>query len=271
MIIVLILHYLSLLFLIILIILSCIILSNQNNSQQKEELSLMNQQEGYSRIFPIELQQKTGNQREKAFTTIYQQKLWGKEHPNGFGSLNEFTKNDKMSLLYLIKKYNIQNIFDVPCGTYSWMHEVIDTTGIQYTGMDIVKEQVDTNRKKYPQHSFLHGDMTVSKFQSFDLIFSKEGTQHMTETSTLSFLERVQESKSKYLCLTHYDVSFNTDDTYDTINGIPDLESGAYREQNFLLPPYSLSAKMKLLDMFYIRNNIATKNSQYLLFFQVMN
>jgi len=221
-------------------------------------------------FYYFSIKEKYNNYRESAFTKIYKEKLWGKEHPNGFGSLDIYTINDRNALSIILNKYDIKTMIDVPCGTMSWIYPVIKDKNIQYTGMDIVKEQIDNNRKNYPQYTFIHSDMTLHKMDRYDLVFSKEGTQHMTEKSTIMFLNNVKKSNSKYICLTHYEIPENNDDKIDIIKGISDLESGAYREQNFLLPPYNKFFE-KMEEKFYIRNNFTTHSAQFLILFKINN
>ena len=54
------------------------------------------------------MKEKYANRREKAFTHIYKNKLWGTAHPNGFGSIDIHTENDRNALSTIIKKYNIK-------------------------------------------------------------------------------------------------------------------------------------------------------------------
>lgn len=217
---------------------------------------------------PVVIVENHVNNHEKAFTRIYKNKLWGTDHPNGFGSLDHYTENDRRALLTIINKYNIKTMLDVPCGTVSWINLVLKESDIDYSGMDIVKEQIIENKKRYPEYKFIHGDMTETRIGKYDLVFSKEGTQHITEKATLRFLDNLKKSGSTYACLTHYEIPQNSDDNAHLTDKIPDLESGAYREQNFLLPPYR-DYFDKVLEKFYIRHNIQTHNSQYLILFKI--
>ena len=222
----------------------------------------------YSQTQSLIIENHTMNHHEKSFTHIYKNRLWGIDHPNGFGSLDKYTVNDRLALSSIINKYNIKTMLDVPCGTVSWINMVLKNIRIDYTGMDIVKEQIRDNKQKFPEYKFIHGDMTQTRIGKYDLIFSKEGTQHITEPATLNFLKNVKKSGSTYLCITHYDIPRNDDSIVSTSTGIPDLESGGYREQNFLLPPYH-DYFNRVLEKFYIRQNIDTHNSQYLILFQI--
>ena len=208
------------------------------------------------------------NPREQAFTTIYRQRLWGTEHPNGFGSLPVHTMTDQRVLCEILQRWKIETMLDVPCGTVSWIANVLEQyPSLQYTGMDIVKDQILDNQRRFPQHTFVHADMTLASLGRYDLIFSKEGTQHMTKDATLAFLGAVKRSGSKYLCVTHYEIPENREEAIDPRPGIPDLPSGAYREQNFRLPPYNVFPTV--LGQWWIRKHISTQSSQYLLLMAV--
>jgi len=206
---------------------------------------------------------------EKSFTDIYHGKLFGSDHPNGAGSMDENTVRDREVLSAVIQKYNIHSMLDAPCGLFTWMKLVLSPfPTIRYSGMDIVKDQVDTNQNNYPLYQFIHGDISTHKLGKHDLIFSKEGTQHLKENTTLGFLQNVVDSGSTYLLITSYDVPENSDKNVDKDAPLQQLDAGGYREQNMLLPPYSYYLK-KPLERFWIRKNPFTKTDQYLQLFQL--
>lgn len=202
---------------------------------------------------------------ENVFTDIYQNKKWGSIHPNGFGSLTQNALNDISALQTVFKKYNIQSMYDAPCGTFSWIQEALPPS-IQYTGIDIVKQQILHNRQHFPQHSFIHADITSFSWSPpKDLIFCKECIQHLSEQDTLRFLQGVTNSQCRYLLITHFDVKHNSEQTVDKPEW--DIHNGGYREQNLLLSPYR-EYLSEPIETFFIRKTFS-QHSQYLLLFDL--
>jgi hypothetical protein len=213
--------------------------------------------------------QKEQYDREKSFTDIFRQKLWGSNHPNGEGSLDENTQEDCDALIDVLKKYRINTMLDAPCGLFSWMRRVLhELPHVDYSGMDIVKDQVEQNKKHYPSLTFFQGDVSVYPLKKYDLVFSKECTQHLKESTTLDFLRNILKSGSTYLLITSFDVPVNSDDNIDPGSPLRNLDEGAYREQNLLLPPYS-DLLVHPMERFFIRKNPYTQTPQYLQLFRL--
>ena len=214
-------------------------------------------------------QQKETYDRQKSFTDIYRGKLFGSSHPNGEGSLEKNTLQDRDALVRVIQQYNISTMLDAPCGLFSWMRHVTKKIPhLKYSGMDIVTDQIVENKKKYPSLTFFQGDVATFPLGRYDLVFSKEGTQHLKEKTTLDFLRQVLQSGSTYLLITSYDVPVNSDENIDPGSPLRVLDEGAYREQNFLLPPYS-HLLTSPIERFFIRKNPYTKTDQYLQLFRI--
>jgi len=213
------------------------------------------------------------SKKADAFTKIYKNRWWGNQHPNGPGSWIENTQQDQQAIHDVLTRYEIRTMLDVPCGTLSWLSHVLQHhPEVSYTGMDIVEEQVQENQKAFPWHRFLHGDMSKTSFQQYDLVFSKEGTQHMTREDTLRFLKAVRASGSKYLLCTSYDLPRNDETIIDTTHEIHSLEEGAYREQDFTKPPYSDVLTSPPIERYFIRYAIAAQHTpQYLLLFSLQS
>ena len=85
---------------------------------------------------------------EERFSKIYQSNYWiDNESKSGAGSNFESTKNIKFHLPILIKKFNIESIFDAPCGDFNWIDHVLRETNVDYIGSDIVEELILSNKK----------------------------------------------------------------------------------------------------------------------------
>jgi len=85
---------------------------------------------------------------ENIFTEIYKKNYWGdKDTISGTGSNLIQTKLIIESIPNILKEYKISTILDIPCGNFYWMNNV-NLNGINYIGVDIVKELIEANTRK---------------------------------------------------------------------------------------------------------------------------
>lgn len=98
------------------------------------------------------------------------------------------TTNEKMTnrtIEKILKKYNVQNVLDLTCGTGSQVFHLLKC-GFEVTGSDISKGMLRIAKRKAKQEKikikFLHGDMrniNVGKFDAAITIFNAIG--HLTK------------------------------------------------------------------------------------------
>src|SRR5688572_773801 len=86
----------------------------------------------------------------KVFNRIYHGNEWGsKESVSGPGSTLKTTEDLRKELPGFLKSLGIKSMLDAPCGDCNWISK-IDLSNIDYTGVDIVPELIESNKKKYP-------------------------------------------------------------------------------------------------------------------------
>jgi cyclopropane fatty-acyl-phospholipid synthase-like methyltransferase len=132
-------------------------------------------------------------------------------------------------------------MLDIPCGDMVWMSVFLaNRPDIVYTGMDIVPDLIRRHTQKYAERlnwQFeLHDIVAEPLSASYDLIFSRDMTQHLTTGDTLRVLNHFSISGSAFAMLTTYPTSNNSKEL-DLTNKI---DSMRYFEQNLESPPYSL-------------------------------
>jgi hypothetical protein len=190
---------------------------------------------------------KADLERSKAFFIVYNTSYWGSlESRSGGGSTMFYTEKVREMIPKYIKKYNITSFFDSPCGDLNWMKAVEFPPGIEYVGVDVVREMVVGLRNKYKgneQYNFVHRDTVMyPPFKSFDLIFSRDQLQHLSHAERIKIIQNWENSGSKYVLTTFYT------DAWD--NG--DLD-GYYstRNINLMEHPYNFAEP---LEQFIDRN-----------------
>jgi hypothetical protein len=129
-------------------------------------------------------------------------------------------------------------MLDLPCGDLVWMKEYLkDRTDIEYTGMDIVGPLIEQHSNmfsdKYPW-SFIQHDIVKEPLPAkFDLIFSRQMTQHLGTEDTMRVLQHFSDGAS-FLLITNYPATSHNRplDTTTTYR---------FRPQNLNISPFNLA------------------------------
>lgn len=188
---------------------------------------------------------------EKIFTFIYNNNLWfSRESASGRGSTLESAQVLIEELPKLLKKYKVEKMLDAACGDFNWMKEV--DLGVDYIGIDIVKEIVDANSKEYANEArtFKNLNFIEDELPKVDLILCRDVFIHIPNKTILRALENFKSSGAKYLLTT----------TYNKINRNFNMFPGGFRKLNLENPPFNLGAPLDVIkepyDVFFDREKI---------------
>ena len=189
---------------------------------------------------------ESDSQRQASFQKIFKTKEWDKTAESVSGDGSSLTSaQEEIAILHsviedlkFILKKPVISILDVPCGDMNWMHRFLDTRDdVDYTGVDIVPEIINDNKKKFVKNSwrFLHHDIVAAPLKkSYDLIHCRHLLQHLTHRDVLTALQHISTSGTKFLLTT----------TFANIGRNGELNPGAHarvRMLNLGLPPFSLT------------------------------
>jgi SAM-dependent methyltransferase len=168
---------------------------------------------------------------QQTFTNIYENNLWcSPESVSGGGSEMQNTAVIRRELPYLLQKFGIQSILDIPCGDWNWMKDV-DLCGASYIGADIVEPLIQKNKETYKGVDFRVLDLTKDTLPKVDLIFVRDCLGHLSNDNVSLALRNCQESGAKYLLATSF--------TKWDMN--PDVENGGWKCINLMIPPFQLN------------------------------
>lgn len=166
----------------------------------------------------------------EVFEKIYQNNLWAsKESKSGSGSEYNNTRAIREELPFLIKKFGIKSVLDIPCGDFNWMQHV-DLTGIDYIGADIVPQVIESNKSKYTDRDFRVLDLCSSDLPKADLIFTRDCLGHLSNQNVHRAIENIKRSGSLYLLAT----------TFCKYNHNPDIQDGGWKCINLMIEPFYL-------------------------------
>lgn len=150
--------------------------------------------------------------------------------------------NAKMYIEYLrdfLKTKQITSVVDLGCGDWQ-IARLIDWSGIQYTGIDVVKSVIEKNKKEFSAKNitFIRADGIDYTLPRADLLICKDVLQHLPFNDIAQVLPQL--SKFKY-CILVNDVDPVTLTCENT-----DLPRGHYRVLDMTLPPFSLKGRKVL-------------------------
>lgn len=174
---------------------------------------------------------------ENAFTQVYESAGWAANSEgqgcSGPGSNLENTRLYRVFLQAFLQDHNIRSVVDVGCGDWEFS-QTIDWKGINYTGFDVVKYVIESNRKRFGSDhiQFVHGDATSMNLPKADLLICKEVLQHLSTEDVQRFLKQLP--KFKYCLLTN-DVN---PQTFTSENR--DICPPGYRTLDLTKPPFNL-------------------------------
>lgn len=179
---------------------------------------------------------------EDAFTTIYQEGVWGVlsdgSGSSGEGSLPNNTIQYMEFLQGFMNTHNIRSIVDAGCGAWEFSQHM-DWDGIDYLGIDVVKKVVDKNIDEFSKDNihFMQGNFVNMDLPKADLIVCKDVLQHLPKEDILKFIKQLK--KYKYCIITNdkkMDASVNEREELNHL----EIEKGAYRPIDLELEPFNL-------------------------------
>jgi predicted 2-oxoglutarate/Fe(II)-dependent dioxygenase YbiX len=135
----------------------------------------------------------------------------------------------RKELAYLLERYDIKSILDIPCGDFSWMKEV-NKDGIDYTGADSNATLIAQNRAAHPGTRFELMDVTHSTLPKVDLVIVRDCLGHFSNANAIKAIENIQRSGSKYLLAT----------SFTKLGANTDIADGSWRSIHLMVPPFRL-------------------------------
>ena len=166
----------------------------------------------------------------ETFSQVYQNNSWGdSESKSGPGSRLEETKAVRAVLPELLRRYEVRDFVDIPCGDWNWM-KTVDLDSLCYHGGDIVPELIEENRKKFGggNRSFEVIDLIAGPLPAGDLLLCRDCLVHLSFQDIGRFLEHLHRSGLRYLLTT----------TFTDRKSNDDIVTGNWRRINLEIAPF---------------------------------
>lgn len=135
-----------------------------------------------------------------AFETIYRENKW--TNGSGPGSAPSNTIEYRAFLERFIRENHVRTVTDLGCGDWQFS-KLIDWSGLDYTGFDVVNCVVHRNQEKYGQDNirFLTLD-DISDLPGGDLLVCKEVLQHLPNATIFKYVSEIMR-KYRFALLTN--------------------------------------------------------------------
>jgi SAM-dependent methyltransferase len=188
----------------------------------------------------------------ETFSRIYQRDEWG--GGSGGGSGPGHTVEYREYLARFMRDNNVRSVLDIGCG--DWQHScLIDWTGINYTGVDVVPHVVERNRAAHsaPNVTFMLADGRTVPLDA-DLLIIKDVVQHWTTEEIIQFLDRMKRSRLRFGLLANCEPSLWLQ------QGNRDCAAGEWRPVDLLAEPFCLAAENVL--EFHTKKAVLWKNPE---------
>lgn len=165
--------------------------------------------------------------RKHSFVKIYAKNAWGKKTKSGPGSLLSSTVRIRKILDLVVEKLKIHlkkatiSLLDSSCGDMTWMPKFLKgRKDVKFTGFDIVPKIIGNHRNNFKDQNWkfeVHDIVSDSLNTSYDLILSRQTTQHLKTADVLKVVQNFITSGSKYLLTSNYpDIKSNSDLSEDS-------------------------------------------------------
>ena len=167
---------------------------------------------------------------ELTFTAIHAANSWkSKESVSGPGSTLGRTINVRKGIPSIIDAYQIKSFTDIPCGDLNWISKIVDELP-NYTGIDIVKQLVDTNKEKFPNLNVRQGDIITDGNLQCDLLMCRHTLFHFSQADVQKAINNIKNNNVKYLLTTDFENS-------EHIN--KDINTGTWYRMSLQNSPYN--------------------------------
>jgi SAM-dependent methyltransferase len=146
---------------------------------------------------------------EEIFTEIYKKGYWGKtddtKYFSGTGTHDENALKYVEVLTEFIRTNNIKSVFEIGCGDFSIMKQILQQVDVDYIGADIVAGLITYLQENHgnEQTNFIHFDaITAENYPDADLCVIRQVLQHLSNSQIQQILLKTK--RIKYVIITEH-------------------------------------------------------------------
>jgi hypothetical protein len=163
-----------------------------------------------------------------------------RESLSGPGSTITQTQFLRPELEVLLGEFGVRSLIDAPCGDFNWMR-VVDLSGIDYLGVDVVPALIARNRELYGAfgYRFECADVRKDPLPPADLVLIRDLFFHFPTEDIRSTIRNVRASGIRMLLTTTF--------TWRSVVANGPIPNGGWRRINLQLPPFDWPAPLRTI------------------------
>jgi SAM-dependent methyltransferase len=132
----------------------------------------------------------------ETFQKIYAANVWGDNGEpffSGTGSRCEIAELYSTFVIDFIRDHQVLTVIDFGCGDFTVGRRIVETTGIHYSGVDVVPELIERHKIKVQDSrvSFLCADITTDPLPAADLCLIRQVFQHLSNAEIAKVIARL--------------------------------------------------------------------------------
>lgn len=166
----------------------------------------------------------------------------------GVGTTNNAIEPIIYELPNIFSEYGVRIILDAPCGD-NFIMKNLNLGNIKYIGVDIVDEQIEMNKKNFPNLDFRVLNIVDGKLPFADLVFSRDILIHLSNLNIKKFINNCINSGCRYLMASTY-TKVEENEELDGVLG--------YRFLNLEKEPFNFPKPLKIIK----ENPVITGNEE---------
>ena len=178
-------------------------------------------------------------------------KTQNEESVSGLGSDVRVTEKLVLELGNFIKDNQIKSLLDVACGDFIWMKNLLnENKDLKYCGLEIVKDIVDDNNKKYSNSRIKFDCVDVINSElpnNYDLILVRDLFIHIKNDDIKNILKKIKSSNCKYYAINNFPKIILNKEVKNY---------GHYRLVNIEADPFNLKDTYKVINDYDRKLNI---------------
>ncbi len=154
---------------------------------------------------------------------------------SGEGSLPRHTRGYVEFLQRFLNNKLIRSVVDMGCGDWQFSR-LLDWTGIDYHGFDVVRSVIETNQRRFAQNH-IHFTCYTGNFAELpaaDLLIAKDVLQHLSYANIEKFIPHLQ--RYRFALITNC-----VHPSKETVNR--DIADGEFRYLDLRKPPFQVQAE----------------------------
>jgi len=195
----------------------------------------------FPRAFPNE-QTAREDRVDQVFDRIYRTNYWSSnESRSGVGSEESFSSRYREQLRDCLADYQLNSIFDAPCGDLNWIAPLACDPTLAYEGGDVSEAAIASCRSKFPAIAVRQFDICEGNFPKADVWHCRDCLFHLPFAHVRRALLNYANSSIPFALLTTH---------RSRIHRNLDVNLGGFRYLDLELHPISLPKPIAYLKDF---------------------